>query len=65
MNYQEIMKELKEAGWNHYRINKSMGISYKTLRRLRDGETKSPRISTHNALILLLNKSRFSNKGEK
>ena len=56
MDYQSILEQLHEAGWNHYRIRKETGISYYTLRRIRDGITKSPRISTHNDLVRLYNR---------
>lgn len=56
MNYANILDELKEEGYSHYRINKITGISYKTLQRLKRGETKNPRIETHNHLVNLFNK---------
>jgi len=56
MNYKELLDDLKERGYTNYRINKETGITYRTLKRLRNGETKNPRIETHNSLVMLRNK---------
>jgi len=56
MNYQQIMAELKEAGWSNYRINKVTGLNTKTLQNLRDGLVTNPRLTTHNTIIGLYKK---------
>lgn len=56
MNYKELLEDLKKRGYTHYRINKETGITYRTLKRLKSGETKNPRIETHNSLVMLRNK---------
>ena len=55
MNYKELLGDLKDKGYSHYRINKETGITYRTLKRLHSGETKNPRIETHNSLVMLRN----------
>lgn len=54
MNYPEILNKLKHHGITHYQINKETGIAFSTLKQLRDGVTKNPRIETHNAIMRLL-----------
>ena len=58
MNYVEMFKELKKAGWNTYRIHNETGISYNALRKLREGDVTDPKMSTHDKLMEILKEAK-------
>lgn len=62
MDYVKLMKKLKKRGWSQYRIAKETGIGQSTLSLLANGDTRDPRVSTHNILISLLEESEISDK---
>ncbi len=46
----ELVKRLKESKGELLKIHRATGITYSTIRSIRDGATKHPRIDTFNKL---------------
>lgn len=52
----DYAKLIKRTGMSLYRIERETEIAHSTLRRLRDGVTTDPHVSTHNRLAKFINK---------